>query len=290
MPGEPLGIVACRRRRPAWTAFGRVATDLRISLTDLCSLRCTYCMPAEGLDWLHQGRSGSTDDEFVRLAALFVGLGVRSVRLTGGEPLVHPTLRRGGRPAGRAATRARSSRSPPTASPSRGSAEKLADGRAATASTSRSTPWTGTASPRSPAATGSPTCCAGVAAAAGRRAAPVKINAVLVRGSNLRRGARPAGWALRARLPAALHRAHAAGRRPHLVARGHGHRRRDPRRCSSTPATRSSRAASAAHAPAEEFDVLDGPDCARLARAASAGSASSRRSPGRSAATATGCG
>ena len=38
--------------------FGRVATDLRISLTDLCSLRCTYCMPAEGLDWLTQGTSG----------------------------------------------------------------------------------------------------------------------------------------------------------------------------------------------------------------------------------------
>ena len=71
--------------------FGRVAADLRISLTDLCSLRCTYCMPAEGLDWLTKAQR-LTDDEFVRLAALFVSLGVRSVRLTGGEPLVHPTL------------------------------------------------------------------------------------------------------------------------------------------------------------------------------------------------------
>jgi GTP 3',8-cyclase len=71
--------------------FGRVATDLRISLTDLCSLRCTYCMPAEGLDWLTKAQR-LTDEEFVRLAALFVGLGIRSVRLTGGEPLVHPTL------------------------------------------------------------------------------------------------------------------------------------------------------------------------------------------------------
>lgn len=71
--------------------FGRVATDLRISLTDLCSLRCTYCMPAEGLDWLTKAQR-LTDDEFVRLARIFVGLGVRSVRLTGGEPLVHPTL------------------------------------------------------------------------------------------------------------------------------------------------------------------------------------------------------
>jgi cyclic pyranopterin phosphate synthase len=71
--------------------FGRIATDLRISLTDLCSLRCTYCMPAEGLPWLTKAQR-LTDDEFERLAALFVRLGVRSIRLTGGEPLVHPTL------------------------------------------------------------------------------------------------------------------------------------------------------------------------------------------------------
>jgi cyclic pyranopterin phosphate synthase len=72
-------------------AFGRVATDLRISLTDKCSLRCTYCMPAEGLAWLPKAERLS-DDEIVRLAEIFIGLGVRTVRLTGGEPLVHPTL------------------------------------------------------------------------------------------------------------------------------------------------------------------------------------------------------
>jgi cyclic pyranopterin phosphate synthase len=71
--------------------FGRVATDLRISLTDKCSLRCTYCMPAEGLAWL-PAATRLSDDEIERLAAVFVGLGVRSIRLTGGEPLVHPTL------------------------------------------------------------------------------------------------------------------------------------------------------------------------------------------------------
>ena len=71
--------------------FGRVATDLRISLTDLCSLRCTYCMPAEGLHWLTKAQR-LDDDEFVRLAGVFVALGVTSIRLTGGEPLVHPTL------------------------------------------------------------------------------------------------------------------------------------------------------------------------------------------------------
>jgi cyclic pyranopterin phosphate synthase len=71
--------------------FGRVATDLRVSLTDHCNLRCTYCMPAEGLDWLPKP-SLLTDDEIVRLARIAVLLlGVREIRFTGGEPL----LRRG---------------------------------------------------------------------------------------------------------------------------------------------------------------------------------------------------
>ena len=70
---------------------GRVATDLRVSLTDRCNLRCSYCMPAEGLDWLPQ-ESTLTDDEVVRLITIGVErLGIREVRFTGGEPL----LRRG---------------------------------------------------------------------------------------------------------------------------------------------------------------------------------------------------
>ncbi|MBC7640547.1 MAG: GTP 3',8-cyclase MoaA [Rhodoferax sp.] len=71
-------------------AFGRVATDLRVSLTDRCNLRCTYCMPAEGLAWLPKPEL-LTDDELVRLVRIGVQLGVTDVRLTGGEPL----LRRG---------------------------------------------------------------------------------------------------------------------------------------------------------------------------------------------------
>ena len=71
-------------------SFGRVATDLRVSLTDRCNLRCTYCMPAEGLAWLPKPEL-LTDDELVRLVDIAVGLGVTDVRLTGGEPL----LRRG---------------------------------------------------------------------------------------------------------------------------------------------------------------------------------------------------
>jgi cyclic pyranopterin phosphate synthase len=69
--------------------FGRVATDLRVSLTDRCSLRCAYCMPPEGLPWLPR-REMLTDDELVRLVAVAVSLGVREVRLTGGEPLLRP--------------------------------------------------------------------------------------------------------------------------------------------------------------------------------------------------------
>ena len=72
-------------------SFGRVATDLRVSLTDRCNLRCTYCMPPEGLDWLPKPEL-LTDDEVARLVGIAVTrLGIREVRLTGGEPL----LRRG---------------------------------------------------------------------------------------------------------------------------------------------------------------------------------------------------
>jgi len=72
--------------------FGRVATDLRVSLTDRCNLRCSYCMPAEGLDWLPDD-SVLTDDEVVRLVRIGVErLGIREVRFTGGEPLVRRGL------------------------------------------------------------------------------------------------------------------------------------------------------------------------------------------------------
>jgi cyclic pyranopterin phosphate synthase len=70
--------------------FGRTATDLRVSLTDRCNLRCTYCMPAEGLPWLPKTEL-LTDDEIVRLVAVAVEhLGVDEVRFTGGEPLIRP--------------------------------------------------------------------------------------------------------------------------------------------------------------------------------------------------------
>jgi GTP 3',8-cyclase len=77
---------------PLADRFGRVATDLRVSLTDRCNLRCSYCMPAEGLDWL-PGEDVLTDDEVVRLISIAVSrLGVDEVRFTGGEPLVRRGL------------------------------------------------------------------------------------------------------------------------------------------------------------------------------------------------------
>lgn len=71
--------------------FGRVARDLRVSVTDRCNLRCTYCMPAEGLPWMPRAEM-LDDDELVRLVRLFVELGITKVRLTGGEPLLRRTL------------------------------------------------------------------------------------------------------------------------------------------------------------------------------------------------------
>lgn len=73
-------------------SHGRIGTDLRVSLTDRCNLRCVYCMPEEGLDWL-PGDEVLTDDELVRLITIAVQrLGVTDVRFTGGEPLLRKGL------------------------------------------------------------------------------------------------------------------------------------------------------------------------------------------------------
>lgn len=73
-------------------SWGRVATDLRVSLTDRCNLRCTYCMPAEGLEWMPTDQA-LTDDEIIRLVRIAIErLGVREIRFTGGEPLLRKGL------------------------------------------------------------------------------------------------------------------------------------------------------------------------------------------------------
>ncbi|MBI3901020.1 MAG: radical SAM protein, partial [Chlamydiia bacterium] len=67
--------------------FGRIHTYLRISVTDRCNLRCQYCMPAEGIEW-RKREEILTFEEIVRVAQVFVDLGIRKIRITGGEPLV----------------------------------------------------------------------------------------------------------------------------------------------------------------------------------------------------------
>jgi len=77
---------------PLLDTHGRIATDLRVSLTDRCNLRCTYCMPAEGLDWMSSDQLLSVD-ELTRLLRIAVTrLGVTRVRFTGGEPLLAKQL------------------------------------------------------------------------------------------------------------------------------------------------------------------------------------------------------
>ncbi len=86
-PGRPAGLAPGLVDR-----YGRRATDMRLSLTDKCNLRCTYCMPAEGLEWLSK-QAVMSAEEIVRIVRIGVDmLGVRELRLTGGEPLVRADL------------------------------------------------------------------------------------------------------------------------------------------------------------------------------------------------------
>lgn len=72
-------------------SFGRKHTYLRISVTERCNLRCHYCMPADGVE-LTSNTKLLSQDEFIRLAKLFVTAGVDKIRLTGGEPTVRPDI------------------------------------------------------------------------------------------------------------------------------------------------------------------------------------------------------
>ena len=92
-----LGRVAERRNtrpatsrdtvgRPLIDPFGRRVTDLRLSITDRCNFRCTYCMPAEGMQWLPRDEL-LTFEEQARIVRVCVErFGFESVRITGGEP------------------------------------------------------------------------------------------------------------------------------------------------------------------------------------------------------------
>ena len=178
--------------------FGRVATDLRISLTDRCNLRCSYCMPAEGLDRLPDHRI-LTDDEIIRLITIAVrDLGINEVRFTGGEPLLRRGLER--IIAATTALRTTSGRAPETALTTSGlglrrrAAALKAAGlhrvnvsldsldRARFARITHRDRWDDVV--------------AGMAAAAEAGLTPVKINTVLLRGINDDETAPIVRWAL----------------------------------------------------------------------------------------------
>ena len=85
MAGTPLQTL--QTRPPLVDSYGRVATDLRVSVTDRCNFRCRYCMPAEGLDWMARDEL-LTFEEMTRVVRILVESGIRSLKVTGGEPLV----------------------------------------------------------------------------------------------------------------------------------------------------------------------------------------------------------
>ncbi len=90
-PSAPLPAAA--PAGPLVDAFGRVATSLRISVTDRCNYRCVYCMPAEGVPFVPKAEV-LTYEELLRLVRVLAALGVRKVRVTGGEPLLRRDLPR----------------------------------------------------------------------------------------------------------------------------------------------------------------------------------------------------
>ena len=166
---------------PLVDSWGREIKSVRVSVTDKCNFRCTYCMPAEGLEWLPRDEV-LTFEEIARLVRRARRMGVDEVRLTGGEPLVRRDLpvlvellahdpgrprpladdeRRPARPARRAAGRGRAA-----------AAQRLARLALATC-----------ASPRSRAATRSTRCSRGLEEAERHpELRPIKVNCVAIRG------------------------------------------------------------------------------------------------------------
>ncbi|MFT4093905.1 MAG: radical SAM protein [Niabella sp.] len=71
--------------------FGRTVDYLRLAVTDRCNLRCTYCMPKNGLDWFPR-KELMTYEEMLNVCTLFVNAGIEKIRITGGEPFVRKDL------------------------------------------------------------------------------------------------------------------------------------------------------------------------------------------------------
>jgi cyclic pyranopterin phosphate synthase len=187
VPGIPTGSgVDAAAPRPEHAGlldqFGRVAKDLRISLTDHCNLRCTYCMPAEGLDWLPKP-AVLTDEELVRLIRVAVTrLGVTDIRFTGGEPLLRKGLTSVVAEAAALVPRPRISMTSNGISLDRRAAELAAAGLdRVNISLDTVRPETFREITRRDRLDG---VLAGLAAAAAAGMRPVKVNAVLLRGVN----------------------------------------------------------------------------------------------------------
>lgn len=173
---------------------GRVATDLRVSLTDRCNLRCQYCMPAEGLEWMPTEETLS-DDELIRLISIGVEhLGVTDVRFTGGEPLL-----RKGLPRIIAATKALPG-SPRTAMTSNGLGLKRTAKALAAAGLDRVNISLDTIDPevfeRITRRNRWQDVADGLAAAKEAGLGPVKVNAVLLRGHNDTEGPALLQWCM----------------------------------------------------------------------------------------------
>src|SRR5436190_18087391 len=88
---EPRMLGYAADMEPLVDGWGREIRSVRVSVTDKCNFRCTYCMPAEGLTWLPKPEILSFE-EIARLVGILARMGVSEVRLTGGEPLVRRDL------------------------------------------------------------------------------------------------------------------------------------------------------------------------------------------------------
>lgn len=88
---ERVGRQTFTMSAPLCDLHGRAHRYLRISLTDQCNFRCSYCMPAEGYEW-ERKENLLSDDEIIRLTEIFARMGVNKVRLTGGEPTLRQDL------------------------------------------------------------------------------------------------------------------------------------------------------------------------------------------------------
>ncbi len=201
--------------------YGRVHRDLRVSLTDRCSLRCTYCMPADFADWI-PGPELLTTDELLLVLDVATGLGVDGVRLTGGEPLMRPDVVD-------IVRRINALAQPPEISLTTNGlklpelAQPLRDAGLQRVNVSLDT----LDRDRFKAMTFRDRfddVIAGIRAAQTAGLDPVKVNAVLMRGVNDDEAPFAAAARHRGRVEAALHRADASGCRRHLAARAHGDR------------------------------------------------------------------